>query len=253
MADKITAYKFLSSKHVDDFVSNGVLKLGAAGEFRKIEGTTGGRGDENELRTIWHADGRYELKNDDPFIVALTGAPVPAACNMPKLVIQGGPGVFINMDADGLLYCASSEMTPELAARMKSDFDADACVRISDFDEFIRLVATHPDVRAAQLASFSRQIRQLQASQEIYGPGSVRKGASVWLAERNPWSLPAGPPTERGQADHCSVDRASFEAGILRPTEIQGTLAPHSPIIASGILHHHRPGCAISAKSITGK
>jgi hypothetical protein len=149
MADKITAYKFLSSKHVDNFVSNGVLRLGAAGEFRKIEGTTGGRGDENELRAIWHADGRYELKTDDPFIVALAGAPIPAACNMPKLVIQGGPGVFINMDADGLLYCASSEVTPELAARMKSDFDADACVRISNFDEFIRLVATHPEVTAA--------------------------------------------------------------------------------------------------------
>jgi hypothetical protein len=143
------AFKFLASKYAASLVALGIVRLASAKEMRKTEGIAGGRGDPNELRTTWHADGRFELKNDDPFIVALTGSPIPAACNMPKMVIQGGPGVFINMDADALLYCVSSELTTDLAARMKSEFNADACVKISDFDEFVRLLAVHPDVKAA--------------------------------------------------------------------------------------------------------
>lgn len=146
MGGKRVVYKFLASKYADSFVSLGVLRLGAAKEFREIEGSAGGRGDENELKAIWNADGRFELAPDDPFLVGILGRPF--GCNAPKVVIQGGPGVFIHLHSDALLYSTSAELTNEIAERMRVDFGAGACVQISDFDEFTKIVAMHPDVRA---------------------------------------------------------------------------------------------------------
>ena len=53
------AYKFMSSRYVDEFLKRGTVKLGAAHEFRALEGSAGGRGDENELLQVWDAEGTH--------------------------------------------------------------------------------------------------------------------------------------------------------------------------------------------------
>jgi hypothetical protein len=147
MVGKIEAFKFLPAQYVDDFLNTGTVKLGAAAEFRAIEGSAGGLGDENELRQIWDMEGEHALKNDDPLFREVWGMP-PAAANMNGLKIIGAPGAVVNLNIDALIYCASTEINDEMKARMATDFGADACVRIADFAEFTRLISQDHQIRS---------------------------------------------------------------------------------------------------------
>jgi len=143
-AMKLEAFKFLPAQYVEGFFKQGAVKLGAAAEFRAIEGSSGGRGDENELRQIWDMEGEHDLKNDDPLFREVWGVP-PATMNGLKIV--GAPGAVLNLNLDALIYCASSEINDEMKARMASDFGADACVRIADFAEFAHLISQDQQIR----------------------------------------------------------------------------------------------------------
>ena len=126
-------------------MTHGFLKLGAAHEIRTLEGTAGGRGDQTELKHVWDAEGTHYLEKNDPLVSALLPhlPPWPA----PKVILQAEKNVVVNLFFDALLFCASTEYTPELAARMRSDIAADACVKISDFVEFVKSISLHPEIR----------------------------------------------------------------------------------------------------------
>jgi hypothetical protein len=76
------AYKFMSSRYVGEFLTKGTVKLGTAHEFRTLEGSKGGRGDENELRHVWDAGGTHHLTKDHPLVVALAGTPPQGIDNL---------------------------------------------------------------------------------------------------------------------------------------------------------------------------
>jgi hypothetical protein len=217
MGAKLIAYKFMPTRYVEGFLTRGVLKLGAAHEFRTLEGTAGGRGDQNELQQVWDAEGTHHLDKDDPLVSALVARlpPWPA----PKVILKAEKNVVVNLFFDALLFCASTECTPELAARMKSDFDADACVKISDFVEFVRLISLHPEIKGSLRKVAVSPVRYVQSKRtrkfEGLNPFEKEAEAYSWQKEiRGVFEMKQAPKEGKLIAVPSAVPLLTMESGF---------------------------------------
>jgi len=175
----------MSSEHVNGFMTKGILKLATAHELRKLEDEVGRRGDENELRQVWDAEGTHHLDKTHPVVTGLAGSLPPGPA--PKVILQAGKNTVVNFTWDAFLYCASIEHTPELAARMKAEFDADTCVKISDFAEFVRLISLHPELASNLRRAAVAQVQYVPSKRarkfEGLNPFEKEAGDYSWQKE----------------------------------------------------------------------
>jgi hypothetical protein len=119
-------------------------RIGTSKEYRVPDGKDGGRSDPEELVSNWTPNaGSLEVTHEHPYLKAI-GSPLQPGT---KLTLNFEEGVKFRLNANAYVFSTSGEYTEELAERMASEFDAEACVRISDPKAFCDALISIPIFR----------------------------------------------------------------------------------------------------------
>jgi hypothetical protein len=133
-------YKFLNSAHVPALLRRGRLKIGTSVEYRIPDGKDGARSDPTELTRVWKPEpGLHVMGSDHPFIRYFGTQLKPGQ----TLKLWMPEDVTFRVGLTAFIFSASREYSDELAERMRTEFDADACVCISDPQRFMDLLSQH--------------------------------------------------------------------------------------------------------------
>jgi hypothetical protein len=130
---------------VGAFIEKGQLRIGTAAEYRQPDGKSGARSDSNELITTWNPGvALTPVDANHPIIRHLYGGKPNWDNPKKRINILTTEGAELIYTANAHIYSASYELTNGLKARMASEFDADACVRINDAAFFDAALCEHP-------------------------------------------------------------------------------------------------------------
>jgi hypothetical protein len=138
----------MNRTYIRGFLKRGIVKIGTCKEYRIPDGKGGGRSDSEELVSVWSPPaGTIEAAQEHPFFQSLGTQP----SGQGQFAVKFEEGVKIRSNANAFVFSTSGEYTTDLARRMASDFDADACACISHPQAFGAALATLPQLKGASV------------------------------------------------------------------------------------------------------
>lgn len=132
-------YVFTKKEYLDGLLKEGTIRVGTLAEYRKDDGTTGAKNDENEGSAFWQPKGEIQVTPDHPILKHMIH-PASGTFSM-----EGG--AYVRIPTNHNLLCLAKAISTSMIKRMKKDFGSNSCYRIDNpIDFFLDITDAIPEL-----------------------------------------------------------------------------------------------------------